>query len=98
MATRAPYRIHRMIQDLLRDPQAAQTFARDPYPAFASYGITEAEAALLEAGTIESMTRLGVHPNLQMKYLRLRKAPSEPGTQLPPGPLDAYLDRLRGTQ
>jgi hypothetical protein len=95
MAVIAPYRIHRMIQDLLRDPVAARSFADDPQPAFDRYGVTAAEAAMLEDRTIEAMNALGVHPNLQMKYLRLRKAAAADDTSAAAGPLDAYLDRLK---
>lgn len=89
---RAPYRVHRMIQDLLRDPKAARTFAEDPQSAFERYGIAADEAELLETRGIAEMGQLGVHPNLQMKYLRLRR-PS--GAATGPGALDAYLERLR---
>jgi len=51
--------------------------------------------AALDARTIESMGSLGIHPNLQMKYLRLRKEPGATAAPPPPGPLDAYLDRLK---
>lgn len=88
---RAPYRIHRMIQDLVRDPAAARGFADDPQPVFDRYGIAPGEVALLEERSIAGMTQLGVHPNLQMKYLRLRRTPN-PGAS---GALDAYLDRLQ---
>ena len=93
MSRVAPYRVHRMIQDLVREPEAARVFAENPYPIFERYGVTAEEEALLEARSIESMTALGVHPNLQMKYMRLRKMPPTAGTKLA-GPLDAYLGRL----
>ncbi|RVT92938.1 hypothetical protein [Sphingomonas crocodyli] len=79
-----------MIQDLLRDAAAAEQFSIDPAPVFERYAVTSGEAAMLEAGTIEAMTDLGVHPNLQMKYLRLRKGKATAQA----GPLDVYLDRL----
>lgn len=85
-----------MIQDLIRDASAAQVFAKDRQWVFDRYGITAAEAAALESLSIDAMGELGVHPNLQMKYLRLRKAPSVVGAAPIPGPLDAYLDRLKG--
>jgi hypothetical protein len=34
---------------------------------------------------------LGVHPNLQMKFLRIRRAPGSGG----PGPLASYLRDLQ---
>jgi hypothetical protein len=90
----APYPIHRMIQDLLRDHSAAELFAKDPAETFARYGVTQEQADLLEQGTMEAMTRLGVHPNLQMKYLRLRKGRSDGAKLVDSSPLAAYLDRL----
>lgn len=87
--TTAPYRVHKMIQDLMKDQPAAAAFASDPEPAFARYELREEEKALLRDGSPAALHALGVHPNLQMKYLRLRKPP-KPG----PGLLAAYLDRL----
>jgi hypothetical protein len=86
----APYRVHKLIQDLMKDSGAAAAFAEDPEPAFAAYALTEEEKRLLRDGSPAALHQLGVHPNLQMKYGRLR-APSKPGG---PGFLDAYLDRL----
>jgi hypothetical protein len=88
----APYRVHRLIQDLMRDPAAQAAFAADPEPAFAKYGLADAEKALLRDGSAAALNQLGVHPNLQMKYVRLRIRPGAP----PPGggPLAAYLARL----
>jgi len=87
------YHIHRMIQDLLRDSAAAAQFAVDPADTFARYGVTSEEAGLLESLSIEGMSALQVHPNLQMKYLRLRSLPGAAGKPKR-GPLDAYLSRL----
>lgn len=94
MAAIAPYRIHRLIQDTLRDSAQARALATDPQPVFDRYGITSGEVALLEARSVEAMGSLGVHPNLQMKYLRLRKQPVSSESAAAPGPLDAYLARL----
>lgn len=88
----APYRVHKLIQDLMRDPAAAAAFGRDPEPAFTAYGLAEDEKALLRDGSAAALHRLGVHPNLQMKYVRLRAPP--PAGAPNPGPLAAYLDRL----
>ncbi|MGE4408989.1 MAG: hypothetical protein EP321_11800 [Sphingomonadales bacterium] len=92
--TRAPYRIHKLIQDMMRDPAAAARFATDPQPIFDQYEISPEEAALLDSGSMEAMTGLGVHPNLQMKYLRLRHSGGDGAKLVGAGPLDAYLDRL----
>ena len=87
----APYRVHKLIQDLMRDSTAAAAFAENPEPTFEAYGLTEAERQLLRDGSPPALHELGMHPNLQMKYARLRKPP---GLQATSGPLDAYLDKL----
>jgi len=83
-----------MIQDLMRNPVAAKAFADDPQPTFALYELAPREIALLGDATPEAMTELGVHPNLQMKYLRLRAPPPGSAALVAAGPLDSYLDRL----
>ncbi len=90
----APYRVHKLIQDLMKDPAGAAEFSRDPEAAFTAYGLAEAEKARLREGTPAALHALGVHPNLQMKYARIRaaSAPQPAGG----GPLSAYLDRLIG--
>lgn len=91
--TVAPYRVHKLIQDLMRDPPRAAAFADDAEPVFEAFGLTEPEKALLRQGTPAALHELGVHPNLQMKYARLKARP----TGAPPaggGPMAAYLDRL----
>jgi hypothetical protein len=51
---------------------------------------------LLRDGSPGALHALGVHPNLQMKYARLRAKPPPAGAAPPQGggPLAAYLDRL----
>jgi hypothetical protein len=90
----APYRVHKLIQDLMRDPPRAAQFAENPEPLFDDFGVAEPERALLRDGSPAALHQLGVHPNLQMKYARIRSKPGGP----PPsggGPLAAYLDRLK---
>lgn len=87
----APYRVHKLIQDLMKDQAAAAEFAADPEPAFAAYGLSEEEKRQLREATPAALHDLGVHPNLQMKYSRLRKPPSKDAG---PGMIDAYLDKL----
>jgi hypothetical protein len=96
--TAAPYRVHKLIQDLMRDPVRAAAFAQDPEPAFDAFGLAEPEKALLRDGSPSALHTLGVHPNLQMKYARLRAKPPPAGAAPPGGggPLAAYLDRLKG--
>lgn len=86
----APYRVHKMIQDLMKNPEAAAAFAANHEPTFEAYGLAEAERALLRDGSPAALHELGVHPNLQMKYNRLRAPPKPAGGGL----MDAYLDTL----
>jgi len=86
----APYRVHRLIQDLNRDPRLVDTFLTAPEAVFEEYGIAENERQLLREGTPRALLTLGVHPNLQMKFLRIRRAPGDGR----PGPLASYLRDL----
>ena len=87
----ASYRVHQLIQDLMKDPEAAAAFAADHEPTFARYELAEEEKAALRDGSKAALAQLGVHPNLQMKYGRLR---TPPGAAPQSGPLDAYLNEL----
>ena len=86
----AAYRVHRLIQDLNRDAGLVTTFLSDPEPLFQRYGLAENERQLLREGTPDALLKLGVHPNLQMKFLRIRSAPGAA-----PGPLASYLRDLK---
>jgi hypothetical protein len=86
----ARYSVHRLIQDLNRDQALATAFAAEPEAIFAQYELTERERALLRDGSSAALIELGVHPNLQMKFYRLRAGPPAPG----PGVLDFYLRQL----
>lgn len=91
--TLARYPVHKMIQDLMRDPARAAQFSADPEPFFSEYGLTDDEKSLLREGSLPSLHKLGVHPNLQMKYARLRAVAGAPGGS-GGGMLAAYLDRM----
>jgi hypothetical protein len=84
------YHINRMIQDLNGDLAARGAFQADPPATFEKYGISTGEQELLADGSIEAMTRLGVHPNLQMKWLMIRAGSPPPGA----AKLAAFLARL----
>jgi hypothetical protein len=87
----ARYSVHRLIQDLNRDPALVKAFAADPEAVFAQYQLAERERVLLRDGSSAALIELGVHPNLQMKFFRLRAPPPAPG----PGLLDFYLRQLK---
>lgn len=86
----AAYRVHRLIQDLARDGEKAGQFAADMEPFFEAYELAEQEKQLLRSGSREDMIELGIHPNLQMKYMRVSKPPRPAG----PSPLQPYLKKL----
>jgi hypothetical protein len=86
----APYRVHRLIQDINRDPKLAASFVVDPEPVFEQYGLAENERHTLRECTPQALMTLGIHPNLQMKLLRFRSAARQGG----PGPLSSYLRDL----
>jgi hypothetical protein len=86
----ARYSVHRLIQDLNRDQTLAKAFAADPEAIFAQYELAERERALLRDGSSAALIELGVHPNLQMKFYRLKTGAPGPG----PGALDYYLRQL----
>lgn len=94
--TVARYPVHKLIQDLMKDPAGAAAFSQDPEPFFERYGLSEAEKTLLRDGSLPALHALGVHPNLQMKYARIRAVAGAPGgSAAPGGPMAAYLDRLK---
>jgi hypothetical protein len=91
----ARYCVHKLIQDLVKNPAEAGRFAEDSEAFFDAYGLSPREKELLRDGSRQALGELGVHPNLQMKYARLRSTAPAPSTGAAPGgPLAAYLDRL----
>jgi len=64
--------IHHFIGKLDRDPSHAAAFRSDPQQAMAAASLTEQEIELLLTASRESLAELGVHPLLQIRYLRAR--------------------------
>jgi len=86
---RAPYRVQKMIQDLNRDPKAAEAFRADPEPTFDTYKLEPKERILIRDGSMQALCELGVQSNLQMKFRFFT------GQLMGGGPpLANYLDRL----
>jgi hypothetical protein len=85
----AAYRVHKLIQDLNRNPDDSARFARDPVPFFDAYELSESERSALTTGTKAALIDIGVHPNLQMKFFRIVN-PSSPDQ---PGIFAVYLQR-----
>lgn len=86
----AAYRVHRLIQDLMKDPEQAARFRESADPFFDEYALAESERELLRLGTPEALIELGVHPNLQMKYFRIISPPPAGGR----GPAWKFIERL----
>jgi hypothetical protein len=68
----APYRIHKLIQDLYRSQADRDAFNVDPEPFFDRAGLTDEEKIAMRGGSLEALTSLGVHPNLHMKYYEIK--------------------------
>jgi len=88
------YRLNQMIQDLNGDPEAKERHRVDPDATYRKYEVGPDEQARLADGSIEAMTALGVHPNLQMKWIFINAKAAPP----PPGPLATYIQRLTTSQ
>lgn len=84
------YRLNQMIQDINGDPEAKERHRADPDSSYRKYGVGPDEQALLADGSIEAMTALGIHPNLQMKWIFINAKGPPPG----PGPLASFIERL----
>jgi Aromatic-ring-opening dioxygenase LigAB, LigA subunit len=91
MTEKAAYRVHRLIQDVAASADLTKRFNADPEAFFESYGLTAAERERLASGKRDDLMALGVHPNLQMKYVKIRAQPV-PGAR---PPLAHYLDLLK---
>ncbi|KJK17987.1 hypothetical protein UB46_34465 [Burkholderiaceae bacterium 16] len=83
-----------MIQDVNSDMTLLNNFRAKRSSVYQLYGLTSRECALLEDGSIEAMAELGVHPNLQVKFLRASSQGSSEGNGK--GGLPAFLARLTG--
>lgn len=65
----ARYQVHKMIQDLSRQPGLMERFQADRQGVLAEYGFTEAEKAALTEASPPALASIGVYPVLQMHYL-----------------------------
>lgn len=84
------YRLNQMIQDLNGDFEAKKRHRSDPNATYRRYEVSSHEQALLADGSIEAMTELGIHPNLQMKWIFINAE----GPPQEPGPLATFIERL----
>jgi Aromatic-ring-opening dioxygenase LigAB, LigA subunit len=69
---KARYRVHGLIHALDCDAELVQRFRVDPDALFSAWELSDAERSALLEGTIESLTRAGVHPLMCIRYLRAR--------------------------
>ncbi|WP_143749320.1 hypothetical protein [Caballeronia arvi] len=83
-----------MIQDINSNAMILHAFRANRPVVYQRYGLTARECALLEVSSIEAMAELGVHPNLQMKFLRACVRGPAGGNGK--GALSAFLTRLTG--
>ena len=63
--------VHLLIQALGRDPAVQQRFGGDRDALYRDFGISEAEAAALQDGSIAALQRIGVNPILRMHWLMM---------------------------
>ena len=63
--------VHRLIHALGRDPVLQQRFGGDREGLYRDFGISAAEAAALEDGSIAALEGIGVNPILRMHWLMM---------------------------
>ncbi|OBR48415.1 hypothetical protein [Paraburkholderia tropica] len=71
-ATRPPAELHRLISQAIRDRALAAQLRDTPDAAYEAFGVPAAQRALLAADAKGALSALGVHANLQIKFLALR--------------------------
>ena len=84
------YRVHRLIQNLARDPELVARFLQDKGAMCDDYGLTPVEREAVVSGAKGALIALGVHPNLQMKLFGATRAPAIGGQGL----LASYFRKL----
>ena len=61
--------VNRMIQGFFRIEGFLERLRRDPQTVYREYGVSVDEQKALAEGTPEAMTRIGVHPILQVHWM-----------------------------
>jgi len=68
-SNRPPVELHRLISSALKDKTLVERIRSDPRPVYESFGVPHDEQTLLLEDPRNAMSRIGVHPNLQLKLL-----------------------------
>lgn len=64
--------VHRFIERLDRDPACLKAFQADPRHFMQTTGLSDNEVEQLHTASRDALDGLGVHPLLQIRYLRAR--------------------------
>jgi 2'-aminobiphenyl-2,3-diol 1,2-dioxygenase small subunit len=68
----ARYVVHRLIQDLFKEPGLLERLASTPDQVYDAYGLDAAERAAVEDASPPALASIGVHPILQMHLMLAR--------------------------
>jgi|GEM_PF-3524050 len=64
-----PVELHRLISAAIHDPDLAKRLREAPETVYAEFGVPEALREALCADPVAAVEKIGVHPNLQFKFL-----------------------------
>lgn len=88
---RPPVELHRLISAMIHDRTIATQLGEEPDVVFEQFGVPVDQRAMLKADPVGAPAVIGVHPNLQLKYLAFRGL-----LQLSPASVQPFLDSLGG--
>lgn len=86
---RPPVELHRLISAVIRDPALAEQLRASSRTVYERFGVPPEQQAQLDADPVAALSALGVHGNLQFKYLGARGL-----LTLAPASIRPYLDTL----
>lgn len=66
---RPPVELHRLISSALKDKALVERIRIDPRGVYELFGVPAAEQSLLLMDPKNALDQIGVHPNLQFKFL-----------------------------
>ncbi|WP_131799783.1 hypothetical protein [Paraburkholderia ginsengiterrae] len=68
---RPPVELHRLIHALIQDGELVKRFRDTPDAVFSQFFVPREQVEMLKSDPQSAFRELGVHPNLQFKYLGL---------------------------